>query len=120
MERSYQDSIESRGVGCACGDFDGRAMHAVRRSILERLLQRLGNMQFGFTYIERGPGGVISNTALKPFASLADCCAAAENVLGAQTGEPIERIEVVPCQYDGSRCEPQIMSVIRSFRRSAE
>ena len=95
-------------------------MHAIRRRILEKLMLRLGNMRFGFTYIERGPGGVISDASLEPFASLADCCTAAETALNARMHQPIERIEVVPCEYDGSRCHPQIMSVIRSFRRCAQ
>jgi hypothetical protein len=114
------DTPLKRPAGMQRAGSEVENMHAIRRRILEKLMLRLGNMRFGFTYIERGPGGVIGNAALEPFESLADCCAAAEKAFNAQTTEPIERIEVVPCEYDGSRCHPQIMSVIRSLRRTTQ
>src|ERR1035441_6174037 len=38
----------------------------------------------------------------------------AEKSLNAK---PLERIEVVPCEYDSDRCHPQVMSVLRRFER---
>ena len=76
----------------------------------------MGTMRFGFTYIERGPGGAINNPALEPFASLADCCTAAEKAFNAHTPQPIERIEVVPCEYDSDRCHPQVMTILKTLK----
>ena len=95
-------------------------MHAVRRRILRQLLLRIEAMKIGFTFIERGENGEIENVELEPFESLVECCSAAQSVVHAGLPRTVERVEVVPCEYDGARCHPQVMSVMKTFRRSAQ
>lgn len=93
-------------------------MHLIRRSILARLLLRFQSMKFGFTFIERGTSGGVQNSALEPFDSFMECCTAAEKAVNADPTRALARIEVVPCEYDDGRCHPQVMSVMKTFRRS--
>jgi hypothetical protein len=95
-------------------------MHAVRRRILRQLLLRIEAMKIGFTFIERGENGAIENVELEPFESLVECCSAAEKLVNANPTRTLARIEVVPCEYDDGRCHPQVMSVMKTFRRSAQ
>jgi len=90
----------------------------VKRSILERLLLRIEAMKFGWTYIERGITGGVKNAVLKPFDSFTECCAAAAKVANTSPVQPVERVDVVPCEYDDGRCHPQVMSVMKTFQRS--
>ena len=71
-------------------------------------------MKFGFTFIERGQNGSVENGAFETFESFQQCCMVAEKSLNAK---PLERIDVVPCEYDSDRCHPQVMSVLKTFER---
>jgi len=95
-------------------------MHLIRRSILQRLLLRMKVVKFGFTFIGRGHDGRIENAVLEPFDSFAECCAAADKVANARPAQPVERVEIIPCEYDEDTCNPQVMSVLRTLRRSAQ
>jgi len=94
-----------------------RKLHAVRRTILERLVLRMSAMKFGFTFIEHGENGVVENATLKPFDSLEACCVAAERALQAAR-RPLARVDVVPCEYDGTWCHPDLTTVMKTFRPS--
>lgn len=69
-------------------------------------------MKFGYTFIERGQNGSVVNSAFETFVSFQQCCLVAEKSFA---GKPLERIEVVPCEYDNECCRPQVMSVLKTF-----
>jgi hypothetical protein len=71
-------------------------------------------MKFGFTIIERGHTGSVENAAFETFDSFQQCCTVAEKTLKAK---PLDRVDVVPCEYESDRCHPQIMSILKTLRR---
>ncbi len=70
-------------------------------------------MKFGYTFIERGQNGSVVNSDFETFDSFQQCCTTAEKSFAVK---PLERIEIVPCEYDSDRCHPQLMSVLKTFR----
>lgn len=70
-------------------------------------------MKFGYTFIERGQGGAVVNTDFEAFDSFQQCCTIAEKSLA---GKPLERVDIVPCEYDRDRCHPHLISVLKTFR----
>jgi hypothetical protein len=71
-------------------------------------------MKFGFTFIERGQNGSVENGAFETFETFQQCCTVAEKSLN---GKPLERIDVVPCEYDSDRYHPQVMTILKTFKR---
>jgi hypothetical protein len=114
---------QTNSTGAAGGsthlDLEGPILHAIRRSILERLSSRMAALKFGFTFIQRGQNGAVENIDLEPFDSFAECCAAAERATHAGTAQSAERVEVVPCHYDEGGCCPQVMFVLKTFKTSS-
>ena len=76
-------------------------------------------MTFGFTYIERNENGAVENPNLTQFASLEECCTAAEKAAADAGSQVRGRVDVVACDYDGERCHPQLMFVLKTFRKGA-
>ena len=113
-----------------------RTLHEIRRRILRKLARRIDaarndqcmkfgftfteGMKFGFTFIQRGKNGAVEDAALEPFDSFVECCSAAERALKGATPRTLERVEVVPCEYDKSRCHPEMMAVMKTFRPSGQ
>lgn len=72
------------------------------------------DMKFGYTFIERGQNGSVVNSAFETFDSFQQCCVTAEKSLAEK---PLQRVDIVPCEYDTDRCHPQLMSVLKTLGR---
>lgn len=69
-------------------------------------------VKFGYTIIERGQNDSVVNSAFETFDSFQECCTIAERCFAEKL---LERVEIVPCQYDSERCHPQVMSVLKTL-----
>ena len=72
-------------------------------------------MSSGFTFVERDESGKIVNADFKPFASLQECCAAAEEALRANPAMPLGCTQVILCRYNRHHCIPKMQPVLKTF-----
>jgi hypothetical protein len=90
-------------------------MHAIRRSILGRILLGMESMKFGYTFIKRSSTGSVLNADLRPFASFDECCIAAEKAAQGESAPLLETTHVVYCHYDERHCIPEMRPILRIY-----
>jgi hypothetical protein len=76
------------------------------------------SMHTGYTFIERNANRSIENTSFKVFPTLKECCIAAEAALKAEAASSVDQTEVIRCEYNEVSFTPDVMAILRTYRRS--